>query len=401
MRWDAQRRRDDDPAPTLPGLEEEAVVRRFDAPEALDTRFHEVHARTVLNRVGGAPHRRRVPFGWTVNPYRGCSHACRYCFARPTHEYLGLGPGRDFEREIVVKVNTPERLRADLARRSRTAAAGDEVALGTNTDPYQWVESRYRLMPGVWDALLDADVPGSVLTKSPLVLRDADRLVALHDGPGLDAALSIPTLDERAWRATEPHTPHPRTRFAAVAELTRRGIPTAVLVAPLMPGINDAPHQVEALLRAADDAGARSVRGMGLFLRGSTRDLFLEWLTSARPDLAPLYEELYRHGTHMPRAEAQRLAALVHRGERAYAGDAHAPTRPPAEGGHPATRFAAGAAARDARRRARVGPDGRPRATLDRDARPVPRRAMPVGAPPTRDGPARQLGLFGAPGPRR
>ncbi len=154
----------------LPGYREEAVVRRFEAPEALDMRFYEVRARSVLNRVPG---RSRMPFRWTINPYRGCSHACVYCFARPTHTYLGFDAGRDFEREIVVKVNAPEVLRAELARPSWR---GEHVALGTNTDPYQWVEGRYRLMEGIWEALRDAaggaGNPCSVLTKSPLLLRD-------------------------------------------------------------------------------------------------------------------------------------------------------------------------------------------------------------------------------------
>ncbi len=136
----------------LPG-HGDAVVRHFDSPEALDMRFHEVHARSVLNRV---PTRSRTPFRWTINPYRGCSHACVYCFARPTHAYLGFNAGRDFEREIVVKVNAPELLRAELARSSWSH---EHIALGTNTDPYQWVEGRYRLMEGIWAALRDAANP--------------------------------------------------------------------------------------------------------------------------------------------------------------------------------------------------------------------------------------------------
>ena len=150
----------------LPGYRDEAVVRRFDAPEALQTRFYEVRARSILNRV---PEQSRMPFRWTINPYRGCSHACSYCFARPTHTYLGFDAGRDFEREIVVKVNAPELARAELARPSWKR---EHVALGTNTDPYQWVEGRYRLMEGIWEAMRDAANPCSVLTKSPLLLRD-------------------------------------------------------------------------------------------------------------------------------------------------------------------------------------------------------------------------------------
>src|SRR5207245_78580 len=190
------------------------------------------------------------------------------CFARPTHTYLGFDAGRDFEREIVVKVNAPEVLRAELARRTWKR---EHVALGTNTDPYQWVEGRYRLMQGIWEALRDAANPCSVLTKSPLLLRDLELMLEIAQRTSITACLSIPTLDEKAWRATEPHTPSPRARLDAVAELNRAGIPTGVLVAPLMPGINDAPEQVEPLLELAAEAGATSVGGVALHLRGPAR----------------------------------------------------------------------------------------------------------------------------------
>jgi DNA repair photolyase len=295
----------------LPGYREEAVVRRFEAPEALDMRFYEVRARSVLNRV---PDRSRMPFRWTVNPYRGCSHACVYCFARPTHTYLGFDAGRDFEREIVVKVNAPEVLRVELARPSWR---GEQVALGTNTDPYQWVESRYRLMVGIWEALRDAaggaGNPCSVLTKSPLLLRDVGLMREIAQRTRISACLSIPTLEERAWRATEPHTPHPRARLEAVAELNRAGIPTGVLIAPLMPGINDAPHQLEPLLQGAIDAGAQSVGGIALHLRGEVREIFMQWLRTRRPELVGHYEEVYRRGAYAPREERERLAGLVRR----------------------------------------------------------------------------------------
>ncbi|MDQ3769154.1 MAG: intein-containing Rv2578c family radical SAM protein, partial [Actinomycetota bacterium] len=230
------------------------------------------------------------------------------CFARPTHIYLGFDAGRDFEKEIVVKVNVPEVLRAELRRASW---AREHVAMGTNTDPYQWVEGRYRLMPGIWEALRDARTPASVLTKSPLLLRDVELMQELGEVADVSANLSVPTLDEKAWRATEPHTPHPRARLEAVAELNRAGIPTGVLAAPLMPGINDAPEQVEALLAAADEAGAVGVGGIALHLRGETRGVFMDWLRSARPDLVPRYEGLYARGAYAPQAERRRLAALV------------------------------------------------------------------------------------------
>ena len=293
----------------LPGYRDEAVVRRFDAPEALDIRFYEVRARSVLNRV---PERSAMPFRWTVNPYRGCTHACVYCFARPTHHYLDLDAGRDFEREIVVKVNAPEVLGRELARANWT---GEHVALGTNTDPYQWVEARYRLMPGIWRAFLEHRTPCSVLTKSPLLLRDLPLLAELAQGGLVSAALSVPTLDESAWRATEPHTPHPQARLEAVAELTRAGVPTSVLIAPLMPGINDDPRSVREIVTRARAAGARNVTPIALHLRPGVREVFTDWLQESRPELVGRYGDLYARGSYLPADERERLTALV-RGER-------------------------------------------------------------------------------------
>jgi DNA repair photolyase len=292
----------------LPGYRDPAAVRRFDVPEALDMRFYEVHAKSVLNRV---PTQSRMPFRWTINPYRGCSHACNFCFARPTHTFLGFNPGRDFEREIIVKVNAPEVLRVELAKPSWKR---EHVALGTNTDPYQWVEGRYLLMEGIWEALCDAANPCSVLTKSPLLLRDLPLMLEIAQRTSFTACLSIPTLDEKAWRATEPHTPSPRARLEAVAELNRAGIPTGVLIAPLMPGINDAPHQIEPLLEQATQAGATSIAGVALHLRGEVRAVFMDWLRSQRPDLVPRYEALYRGRAYAPREERARLARLARRG---------------------------------------------------------------------------------------
>jgi DNA repair photolyase len=235
------------------------------------------------------------------------------CFARPTHTYLDFDAGRDFEREIVVKVNAPEVARAELMRPSWKR---QHVALGTNTDPYQWVESRYRLMPGIWEAMRDSGTPCSVLTKSPLLLRDLELMKEIHERVGFAANLSVPTLDEKAWRATEPHTPHPRKRIEAVAEINRAGIPCGVLIAPLMPGINDDPEQVERILELCAEAGAVSVGGIALHLRGEVKDLWWEWLRDHRPDLIPRYERLYARGAYAPKAERERLAALARLGTR-------------------------------------------------------------------------------------
>jgi DNA repair photolyase len=233
------------------------------------------------------------------------------CFARPTHKYLDFDAGKDFEREIVVKVNAPEVLRVELAKPSWKK---EHVALGTNTDPYQWVEGRYRLMQGIWEAMRDFGNPCSVLTKSPLLLRDLPLMLEIAEKASFSACLSIPTLDEKAWRATEPHTPNPKARLEAVAELNRAGIPTGVLIAPLMPGVNDAPHQVERLLDEATEAGATSIGGVALHLRGEVKDIFMDWLRSQRPDLVERYEQLYRRGAYAPQEERERLSRLVRRG---------------------------------------------------------------------------------------
>ena len=265
-------------------------------------RFHEIRTKSALNRVPGAA---RLPFEWTVNPYRGCTHACAYCFARPTHEYLDLNAGRDFEREIVVKVNVPEVLRAELARPSWK---GERVALGTNTDPYQWVEGRYKLMRGIWEAFRDFRNPCSILTKSPLLLRDLDLMKEIAAVTEISACLSVPTLDEKAWRATEPHTPNPKARLEAVAELNRNGIPTG-----RADRAADAGHQRRAGAGRADRRGARReanatyIGGQTLFLRGSTREVFFEFLREQRPDLVERYERLYAKGAYLSPAERRKI----------------------------------------------------------------------------------------------
>jgi DNA repair photolyase len=212
-----------------------------------------------------------------------------------------MNAGRDFEREIVVKVNVPELVRAELARPSWKR---ELVALGTNTDPYQWVESRYRMMPEILAALEAAETPVSVLTKSPLAMRDVDLFARMaKKGLRVSVNLSVPTLDEDAWRATEPHTPSPAARLDAVAELRRRGIDSGVLIAPLMPGINDDPDQVRPIVERARKAGATFLGGVALHLRDEVKDVFFAWMEAKRPDLLPKYEALYRDRAYMQPAQ--------------------------------------------------------------------------------------------------
>jgi DNA repair photolyase len=301
VRWDEQRVEND---LRLPGVGDGTVTRTFDAPEAMGINFHEVRARSALNHVPGG----RYGFSHTINQYRGCTHACVFCFARRTHTYLGFDAGRDFEREIVVKVNVPELLRAELAR---PGWKRELVALGTNTDPYQWVESRYRMMPEILEALEAARTPVSILTKSPLVMRDVAIYERMAKALPVSVNLSVPTLDEDAWRATEPHTPSPAARLDAVAELRRRGIDSGVLIAPLMPGINDHPDQVRPIVERAKQAGATFLGGVALHLRDEVKDVFFAWLEAKRPDLLPRYEALYKGRAYMQPTQRKQTSRVV------------------------------------------------------------------------------------------
>jgi DNA repair photolyase len=209
----------------------------------------------------------------------------------------------------VVKVNVPELLRAELARPSW---GRELVALGTNTDPYQWVESRYRMMPEILVALEEAQTPVSVLTKSPLALRDVEIYERMSKRLPVSVNLSVPTLDEQVWRATEPHTPSPASRLDAVAELRRRGIDSGVLIAPLMPGINDDPEQVQPIVDRAREAGATFLGGVALHLRDEVRDVFFGWLRVKRPDLVARYERLYPDGrAYLRPGQRQRVTSAV------------------------------------------------------------------------------------------
>jgi DNA repair photolyase len=268
--------------------------------------YLHVRARSIISEI---PRASRMPFRYTINVYRGCSHACTYCFARPTHEYLGLNGAEDFERRIVVKVNAVERLRAELLRPSWS---GDHIAMGTNTDPYQPAEGRYRLTRGVSETLGEAGNEYSILTKSTMVLRDLD-LFAEHARRGLVRInLSIGTLDEAIWHMSEPGTPPPRRRVEAVARLTEAGVPSGVLVAPVLPGLSDGDEILERTVRACIDAGAVSVTPILLHLRPGVRELFMPWLERVRPDLVARYEELYRSpGGYASRAEQEALSARV------------------------------------------------------------------------------------------
>jgi DNA repair photolyase len=305
----------------------EIARRTFDTPGFRGMEFIEVEAKSILNHVPGDT----LPFSWTINPYRGCSHACVYCFARPTHTFMDMNPGRDFETKIVVKVNAPEVLRRELAA---PRWKGEHVAMGTATDPYQRAEGRYRLMPRIVEALTAARNPFSILTKGTLILRDLGLLREAATVAPVSAAFSIGTLDEEAWRRTEPGTPHPRERMAAVAELNAAGIPCGVLMAPILPGITDRPRMLREVAGAAIDAGATHVSPIMLHLRPGVREGFTEWLAQTYPDLVERYRELYPR-SYAPPSTRRELGRRVDSIVRSLGGTVSPPDPPPGRWSRP------------------------------------------------------------------
>jgi DNA repair photolyase len=284
----------DEPQPQATLFEEPIFEREPGRGEFRGMEFLHVRAKRIINRVKGAP----FGFEYSINAYRGCSHACVYCFARPTHAYLDLNTDEDFDRKIVVKVNAVERLRAEL--RARTWG-GDLIAMGTNTDPYQRCEGKYRLTRGIVETLMEHDNPFSILTKSTLVLRDKALLAEAAGRGRVRVNLSIGTLDEEVWKTTEPGTPHPLQRVRAVEQLNAAGIPCGVLVAPILPELSDAPEQLEAVTRACTEAGAVSITRVMLHLRPGVKEVFFTHLAQTHPHLVGHYRRLYGTRTHLPR----------------------------------------------------------------------------------------------------
>ncbi|MEA2477779.1 MAG: hypothetical protein QOC87_1978 [Actinomycetota bacterium] len=280
--------------------------RTFDTPHFKGIEFIETEAKSIINHVPG----NYLPFNWTINPYRGCSHACSFCFARATHTYMDMNAGRDFETKIVVKVNAPELLKKELRAKKW---GGDHIAMGTATDPYQRAEGRYKLMPRIIETLAMYRNPFSILTKGTLIMRDIDLLMDAAQVTSVSTAFSIGTLDEDVWRKSEPGTPHPRKRMKAVAQLNAAGIPCGVMVAPILPGISDGEHQLREVVEAAIDAGATHVSPILLHLRPKVKEVYMEWLADNYPDLVERYVRMYP-GSNAPRSQraelSQRVAAI-------------------------------------------------------------------------------------------
>ena len=231
------------------------------------------------------------------------------CFARNTHTYLDMDAGHDFDSRVVVKINTPELVRAELAR---PKWRGEHIAMGTNVDPYQRVEGRYRLMPGVIEALRDAANPFSILTKGALILRDLRLLEEAAERARVGVSVSVGSVDLDLWRSVEPGTPAPRTRLQVCAELTGAGLGCGVLMAPILPYLSDSPTQLDATVRAIAEAGARSVTPIVLHLRPGAREWYMAWLERVHPELVARYHRLYRGGSYAPKVYQRRIGDLVH-----------------------------------------------------------------------------------------
>ncbi len=296
LRWELE------DAPKAQGsLFGDLVERQIGRGEFRGMEFLCVRARSVINKVD-VPY---LGFAHSINVYRGCSHACVYCFARPTHEYLGLDIGDDFDRRIVVKLNAAEVLRAELSPRRW---AGEAIAMGTNTDPYQRCEGKFRLTRQVVEVLSEFANPFSILTKSTLVLRDLDLIAEAARRTEVRVDLSVGTLDDDVWRLTEPGTPHPRQRLRAVEQLLAAGVSCGVLMAPVLPGLSDAPEQLAEVADACKAIGVRPAGPVPLHLRPGIKDHVLGWVRTHRPDLAQQYERSYR-GSYLPKPQRRRLAA--------------------------------------------------------------------------------------------
>jgi DNA repair photolyase len=269
--------------------------------------YLEDTCKTALNRV---PEQSRVPFRWTVNPYRGCTHSCHYCFARAFHAYLDLGVGEDFSSKIIVKTNVAEVLRRELAS---PKWEGEPVAMGTATDPYQHCEGRYRLTRGVVEALADFENPMSMLTKSTMIIRDLDLFERLARTTDVSVAMSVGTLDESVRRVVEPGTPPGRKRLEILKRFAEAGVRTGVLVAPLLPGLTDDEEHIDEVLAACAEAGVSFATGILLHVRQGIREHFMPWVERTYPWLYPRYVELYGKRAYATKPYQEEISERVAR----------------------------------------------------------------------------------------
>lgn len=292
-----------------PGVPAPGFVKRIGA--IVDARrcveFRNLESAELVNRLTDG----RMPFGWTVNPYRGCEFGCRYCYARPTHGYLGHADPDEFEQRIYVKRADDGRL---VARLRKARESGEEVAIGTATDPYQPAEGRFGVTRSVLEAI--RRVPGlrvGITTKSPAVTRDLEQLREIAASSELMVNVSIASTDAALLRRIEPRAPRPDLRLAAMAELTAAGVPTRLFAMPVLPFLTDGEAELGALFQAAREAGAREAIWNVLFLRGETHGFFLEFIGREFPRLLPRYRRLYAGGSSAESAYRARIEEMAER----------------------------------------------------------------------------------------
>ncbi|WP_213814515.1 Rv2578c family radical SAM protein [Glaciihabitans sp. dw_435] len=306
MRWNQQELT----TPTvqaLPGLARlNNLVRTVRTPDFAGVTFHEILAKTALNHVPGAS--QAMPHAWTINPYRGCQHACTYCFARNTHTYLDLDAGKDFDSEIIVKVNVAEVVAKELRTKGDQVPA---VSLGTNTDPYQRAEGRYKLMPGIIDALVKARKPLSILTKGTLLRRDLDLLASASREVPVDIAMSIAIYDDALQQSVEPGTPSTTARLATVKAVRDHNMDCTVFLMPVLPYITDTKEHLDHALALVKESGASSVIYTALHLRPGAKEWYMLWLQQERPELVAKYEEMYAKSAYGPVGYRKWLAARI------------------------------------------------------------------------------------------
>ena len=319
MRWRGQELGVEDAA-ALPGLENiNGLVRSVTTPDFAGVTFHEVMCKSALNHVPGAS---AMPFDWTVNPYRGCTHACSYCFARGTHEYLDLDAGRDFDSQIVVKINVADVLQKELRRGTWQR---DPVMLGTNTDPYQRAEGRYRLMPDIVSALTESGTPFSILTKGTLLRRDLPLLQDAASSVRVSLAMSIAVFADELQASVEPGTPSAAARLATVRAATDAGFRVTVFLMPILPHLTDSIPAIDDALRRIKDAGAHRVVYGALHLRPGAKQWFMQWLRREHPELVSSYLGLYPGASATaPKAYKTWLAKRVRPLMRVHGLDGHA-----------------------------------------------------------------------------
>ena len=252
------------------------------------TQYHPTRCKSAVNKVTG------MPFNWSLNPYRGCVHACHYCYARATHTYFGLNADEDFEREIFAKMNVAEALDKDL---SRPSWKGESIAIGTATDAYQPIEGHLKLTRACLETLIRHRNPATVVTKSKLVARDIDLWQELARITEPRVYFTITTLDDEIWRTAEPGTPPPSARLATLRKVSAAGIPTGVLMAPVLPGITDSEESIFSVARAVAEAGATTFAALPLRLDPFVREHYFGWVEQAYPDLLGRYQRsfLNRH----------------------------------------------------------------------------------------------------------